>query len=245
MILLIDIGNSNTKFKLSDSDVVFEIQTSTSYTSANIEAIMPKAFLTSIEGAVISSVVPKASIAVVQYVRSQYNVKPLLINTDNKTNVIYPTLVHNELGTDIMCSVEGALAFDDTYLTIDCGTANTFNLVIDKEFIGCAISPGVYTSHRALMQQAGLIHYVDLNGPIKLIALSTDQCVRSGVIYGFAFMIEGFIQKIKEQYRLPNLKVYLTGGMSTIVYPMLKETVILSPNLVFEGMERIYYLNQE
>ena len=245
MLLLVDIGNSNTKFKLSDEPNIFEIQTSDNYLPVNFEAVIPALFRVHIDGAIISSVVPKASIPVVQFIKNFYNVVPLMVNADYLSNIEFPPIVHNELGADILCSIEGASLISKTFLTVDCGTATTFNYVENGKFVGCAIAPGLVSSHRALTQSTALIHYVDLNGPFQLLGLSTDQCVRSGSLNGFAFLIDGFITTIKNQYKQPDLTVYITGGVSRLIAPLLKNSVVKRPDLVFSGLTHLYLTNKD
>ncbi len=244
MLLLVDIGNSNTKLKLSGESESFTIQTSENYFSSYYEIGVPEEMKREVDGAIISSVVPKANIPIIEFIKKVYGKVPLIVNTDMKTSIVFPKAVHNELGADLLCSMEGASTEGGSYLVVDCGTATTFNLVLDYHFIGLAIAPGMNTSHKALLKDAALLHYVDLNGPFQLLGLDTAQCVRSGSINGAAFIIDGFINAIKEQYKVKNLKVYITGGLSHILKDYVKSAIQYDKELLFKGMEHLFDMNK-
>lgn len=245
MILLVDIGNSNTKLKITGIDTIFSIQTSENYLSAYFELAVPEELKVPVEGAIISSVVPKASISLIEFIKKTYKVTPTIVNAGVRTNVVYPNVVHNEMGSDLICTMEGASLRAESFLVVDCGTATTFNLVVNNSYIGTAISPGMNTAHKALLKDAALIHYVDLNGPYQLLGLDTAQCVRSGTLNGTRFIVDGFISAIKEQYKLTNLKVFMTGGLSKLIEASLKNEVEYVKDLLFIGLEHIYKKNSE
>ena len=80
---------------------------------------------------------------------------------------------------------------------------------------------------------------------IKLLANNTEDCVKSGTILGWSFMIDGFISEIKKEYNLDSLKVYFTGGVSHLIQPHLKNEVTVERNLIFRGLTELYNLNKE
>lgn len=244
MVLLVDIGNTNTKMKLDEKEEILSILTSEKYTPDIYEGVLPESFKVKIDGAVIASVVPKANISVITFIRNQYDVEPVIIKPSSRMNVVLPLVIQNELGADLISSMEGAVLLSPSFISIDCGTATTFSVVVNKNFMGVVIAPGIATSHRALLQSASLIHYVDLNGKFELLNQSTDECVRSGTLYGFAFMVDGFVDAITKKYKI-NPTVYITGGMSSYIIPLLRNKVVFNDELLFSGLKRLYLMNRK
>ena len=149
MILLIDTGNTQTKFKLYSKEEFYMVKTS------EINSLSFKSYINEVvDGAIISSVVKGASDILKRIIKEEYGIDALVVNTNLKSNVFYDKDMVNKLGTDMFSSLEGAMSLSHTFLSIDCGTATTFNLVIDGKYIGTTIAPGVYTAHNALFTNA-------------------------------------------------------------------------------------------
>ena len=246
-LLLIDIGNTNTKIKVTGDSEVYSVQTSDKYTKEILSLLLPEQIKVEVDDVVISSVVPKALLPIKKYIQEEFKKEPIIIDPQTmKSHVNYPENVKSVFGADMFASMNAVASFEKTFLSIDCGTACTFNLVIDNNFIGTSIAPGLSTSHRALMSSASLIKYVSLNDEsIKLLSTNTEDCVRGGTILGWSFMIDGFISEIKKEYKLDNLKVYLTGGVAHLLSPHIKNEITLEKDLLFRGLEELYKLNKE
>ena len=239
MILLIDTGNTQTKFKLYSKEEFYMVKTS------EINSLSFKSYINEVvDGAIISSVVKGASDILKRIIKEEYGIDALVVNTNLKSNVFYDKDMVNKLGTDMFSSLEGAMSLSHTFLSIDCGTATTFNLVIDGKYIGTTIAPGVYTAHNALFTNASLIDEISLDGDFNLLNRDTDTAVRAGTILGFTYLIDGFIDSIKDKYHLDNLDVYITGGASKYIHKHLKNSVTRIKDLIFRGLIRLYDLNK-
>lgn len=246
-LLLVDIGNTNTKIKLSNEDEIFAIQTSDKYTPELLGMLIPEYLKVEVDDIVVSSVVPKALLQLKRFFKEQYNKDPMIVDARTfKGYIEFPEEVKSGFGADMFSTMNAVASKEDTFLTIDCGTACTFNLVVDHKYVGTSIAPGLSTSHRALISNAALIQYVNLKEEhIKLLANNTEDCVKSGTILGWSFMIDGFISEVKKEYNLDNLKVFFTGGVSHLIQPHLKNEVIVERNLIFRGLTELYKLNKE
>lgn len=246
-LLLVDIGNTNTKMKLSNEDEIFAIQTSDKYTPELLGMLLPEYLKVDVDDIVISSVVPKALLQLKRFFKEQYSKEPIVVDAKTfKGYVDFPEEVKAGFGSDMFSTMNAVASKEDTFLSIDCGTACTFNLVVDHKYVGTSIAPGLSTSHRALLSNAALIQFVSLKEEsVKLLATNTEDCVRSGTILGWTFMIDGFIDEVKKEYNLDNLKVYFTGGVSRLIKPHLKNDVELEKDLIFRGLMELYKLNKE
>ena len=246
-LLLIDIGNTNTKIKVTGSDEVHTIQTSDKYTKEILSMLLPEQIKVDVDDVVISSVVPKALLPIKKFIQEEFNMEPIIIDPKTtKSFVNFPDNVKNIFGSDMFSSMNGVAVKEDTFLSIDCGTACTFNLVINHDYVGTSIAPGLSTSHRALLSNAAQIQFVGLKEePVKLLADNTEDCVKSGTILGWSFMIDGFINEIKKEYNLDNLKVFLSGGVSHLLAPHIKNEITVEKDLIFKGLVELYILNKE
>jgi type III pantothenate kinase len=119
---------------------------------------------------------------------------------------------------------------------IDLGTATTFTYIENKILKGVVIATGLTTSKNALISQTSLLPQVELHAPKKVLGTNSVDCIKSGLIYGHASMIDGLVRRIKEEVKKPDLTVIITGGHAKIVYPYLNEEIIKDEILILKGL---------
>ena len=148
-------------------------------------------------------------------------------------------------GADIICA---AVAVKHFYgapaLVADFGTA-TKMLVIDRSgaFIGVSIIPGVKVSLDALARRTAQLPMVDLEAPKNVVGKNTADCMKSGIIFGSASMVDGMIDRICDEVGSP-LPVYATGGLASVIIPYCKHNITYDEYLVLKGLNIIYKKNQ-
>lgn len=139
----------------------------------------------------------------------------------------------------------GLIAANELYgeniLTIDCGTAQTYNLLINNKCLGGFITPGLITRLKSLFENTD-IPYQDIDNFNfnDELGSNTKDAISNGVYFGLLSEIKYFINKYSVQY--PELKAVITGGNSLKLYNSLKESefsLILQPNLVNDGIKVI------
>ena len=168
------------------------------------------------------------------------NISPLIVSKGIKTGVNVNTDNPKEVGADLICAAAGAVYNNyDECLIIDLGTANKYIYVKNKTIHGVIISPGVRISINALVNNTALLPEIDLEAPKKILGKNTINCMQSGVIYGTAYQIDGFIKNIKKEVNNPNLKIISTGGLSQLILPYCEEQIEMNFNLVLEGLLEI------
>ena len=123
------------------------------------------------------------------------------------------------------------------------GTATTISVVDkNKNHIGGMIIPGIKTSLDSLSNNASQLPYISLDDPKTLIGKNTIDCMKSGIIYGNAALIDGLIDKIREE--LGNeFVVIATGGFSRLIIPHSKHKIIYDKDLLLKGLYYIYKKN--
>lgn len=244
MILLVDCGNTNTKFKLDNNDLVLSIKTSPlNKVEDYINMLIPE-FKVDIEGAIISSVVLGTVDEIKNFIIKFYHVSPLVVNPLLKTSYTINDGIENKLGSDMIASMEGSHIYGPSYITIDLGTATTINTVVNNVYQGTVLASGVKTTLNAICEKASLIKGVSLDGDYDLIDTDTSRCLRSGILNGTAYLLDGFINNIKKRYEDINFNIFITGGLSEIIVTKLENKVTRIPGLVFLGLKRLYDLNR-
>lgn len=148
------------------------------------------------------------------------------------------------LGLDRIAGVVGASCENPgmPILVIDAGTAITYDVVTeDGLFIGGNIAPGLQMRLRALHAFTSRLPEVSAEGEIPRLGCDTDTAIRSGVVQGICYEMEGYIQELTGKY--PGLLVFLTGGDAFLFAERLKTPIFVDKNIVIKGLNRILYCN--
>lgn len=254
MILTVDIGNSNINFGVFEDDEVKYVarlatdraKTEYEYATA-IDSLMSISGIdkSSIEGAIISSVVPPLNLAMRDAIRLLYGIDPILVGPGVKTGINIHCDNPASVGADIICAcVATHFIYGSPSLIVDMGTATKMMVMNDKgAFIGVSIIPGVMVSLDALAHKTAQLPMVSLEAPKNVIGKNTSDCMRSGIVFGNASMIDGMIERIFEEVG-SSLPVYATGGLSSIITPHCKHEIKYDQHLVLRGLNIIYHKNR-
>jgi type III pantothenate kinase len=254
MLLAVDIGNTETTIGVFDGEELIQtwrIATQPERTSDEL-ALLITSFLrlgrlprdADISGLAVSSVVPRSTQAMREMAPHYFDVEPVVVEPGIRTGM--PIRVDNpkEVGADRICNAVGAYErHGGPAVVVDIGTATTFDAVsADGEHLGCAISPGLAISANALVARTALLKRVEFTTPERLIGKSTAESIQSGVVTGYACLIEGMIERFRKELG-GDTKSILTGGLSEVMEPNLTGIDVLEPWLVLEGLRIIYERN--
>ena len=148
------------------------------------------------------------------------------------------------MGKDRLVDAAYAAAnFPLPVVTVDLGTATTFNVVDkDRVFRGGVICPGLSTGLRALGERCAQLPQVHLGSPKKAIGTNTESCMLSGSVLGTAVLIDGMVQRIEEELGSPATLV-VTGGLAKYVTPLCRHPLAYDPELLMKGLALLYQLN--
>jgi type III pantothenate kinase len=144
------------------------------------------------------------------------------------------------LGKDRLAAVVGANSLypGSDILVIDAGTAITFDLIdAEGNYWGGNISPGLEMRFKALHQFTGKLPLVCQDDKNQLFGDTTESAIRCGVQNGFVYEVDGTIGKFKEFYN--NLKVIITGGDANFFDGKIKNPFFVNFNLVATGLNCI------
>ena len=128
-------------------------------------------------------------------------------------------------------------------MIIDMGTATKMSVVDEHgAFVGASIIPGVRMGMNALADQTAQLPKIALENPGRVIAKNTVDCMRSGVLYGNAAMIDGMIDRICQEHG-KELYVLATGGMASTVIPLCNHSITVDEHLLLKGLYILYQKN--
>ena len=127
---------------------------------------------------------------------------------------------------------------------MDMGTATTIEVVEpDNLYVGGVIFPGVMVSLDALTSRAAQLPGISLDKPRSVIGKNTVDCMRSGMMFGTAAMLDGVIERIEEELG-HRCTIIATGGMAQFITPLCRRDIILEKDLLLDGLSIIYEKNK-
>ncbi len=254
MLLAIDIGNTNLVIGCIDNDkIVFKARIATDRTRTSdqygveiknmIEAFGVK--ISQITDCIISSVVPPVFNSVRTGVMKVIGKQPLVVGPGLKTGLNIHMDVPSQVGSDRIVIAVAALAeYKAPLILLDMGTATTIEVVEpENQYMGGIIFPGVKISLDALTSRAAQLPGISLDKPKHVIGKNTVDCMRSGMLYGTAAMIDGLIERIEEELGHSSTLI-ATGGMAQFITPLCKRQIILEKDLLLKGLNIIYKKNK-
>ncbi len=254
MLLAIDIGNTNITLGAYDNDVLrFTARLATVHgTTSDQYAVEIKNILelhglnhTRIEDCIVSSVVPSVGGAICNAVSLLCQIVPLELGPGVKTGLNIKIDNPAQLGADLVAGAVGAISeYTLPCVVIDMGTASTIS-VIDSNgaYLGGVISAGVRLTLKALCENTSLLPSIEITAPKSVIGSNTVDCMKSGLIFGTAAMIDGLLDKITDELgEIPT--VVATGGLSKEIIAHCHSEIIYNPNLLLDGLREIYEKNR-
>ena len=95
-----------------------------------------------------------------------------------------------------------------------------------------------------MSQNAAQLPFIDISAPKKTVETNSIDCMRSGIVYGTASMLDGMIERIRQETGYDFVCV-ATGGHAKYIIPHCKEKIIYEENLLLLGLDIIYNLNKK
>ena len=255
MLLAIDIGNTNIKYGVfNDNKLVasFRVSSRLSRTADEYGAVLVNLLSTmgiqkkDIDGVILSSVIPSLNYTICHMCEFFFNQTPMMIGPGIKTGLNIKTDNAKEVGADIIVnSVSAFTKHGGPLVVIDFGTATTFDVISENcELLGVIIAPGIKTSLEGLVSNTAQLPMIELDAPKTVIGKNTKHCMQSGIIFGFAGLVDNILYKIKKELKLTDIKVVVTGGLGEIISKEVKSIETVDRTLTLEGLNIIYNLNK-
>ncbi len=255
MLLAIDIGNSNIVIGgIEENKTRFEariatdrIKTSDQY-GVEIKSMLDlfHVALDEVEGCIISSVVPPVFNAVRTGVVKVTGKNPMVVGPGIKTGLNIHMDDPTSVGSDrIVIAVAALQEYKPPLILVDMGTATTIEVVDQgNTYLGGCIIPGVRVSAEALSNRASQLPGIQLDKPKRVIGKNTVECMRSGIMYGAAAMLDGMLDRMEDELG-KKTTVVATGGMAQFIAPLCKREMKLEKDLLLKGLNIIYRKNKK
>lgn len=255
MLLAIDIGNTNLVIGcFRDDKILFKARIATDRTRTSDQyGVEIKNMLeaygvdrSDIKDCIISSVVPPVFNSVRTGVVKIIGKQPMVVGPGLKTGLNIHVDVPSQVGSDRIVIAVAALAeYKAPLLLMDLGTATTIEAVEpDNVYMGGVIIPGVRVSLDALTSRAAQLPGISLDQPKQVIGKNTVDCMRSGMMYGTAAMIDGLVERMEEELG-HRCTLIATGGLAQFIIPLCKREIILEKDLLLKGLNIIYKKNKK
>ena len=255
MLLAIDIGNTNLVIGcIHDDKILFKARIATdSIRTSDQYGVEIKNMLeaygvkrSDIDDCIISSVVPPVFNSVRTGVIKIIGKQPMVVGPGLKTGLNIHVDVPSQVGSDRIVIAVAALAeYKAPLLLMDLGTATTIEAVEpDNVYLGGVIIPGVRVSLDALTSRAAQLPGISLDQPKQVIGKNTVDCMRSGMMYGTAAMIDGLVDRMEEELG-HRCTLIATGGLAQFITPLCKREIILEKDLLLKGLNIIYKKNKK
>jgi len=261
LILTLDIGNSSVAFGVFEADGKLLCSSKLSAVGTRLSdeyAVMLSGILAMnqincgmIDGVIMSSVVPPLTGVLESAVKRLTGLTPMIVGPGIKTGLNIKIDHHTQLGADIVANTTAAFALTEPpFAVIDMGSATTLTVVNRKsELCGVIIIPGVREALDSLSDGAAELPDIALEKPKQFLAKNTADSMKCGVIYGNAFMLDGFINRIAAETELASadeLNIIATGGLAEFIIPYTSayNRIKYRPTLTLDGLYRLYMKNK-
>ncbi len=254
MLLVIDIGNTNTSLGVYENDKLVETfrlssdvkKTADEY-GISLLAILNHNNLTSkIKGAIVSSVVPQLCETYKYAIKKYLKIEAISLSYKSKMPIKLALNNNKEIGADrIANATAAAIKYKLPAIVIDFGTATTFDIV-DKDacFVGGIIAPGLKIQANSLAQFTSKLPKLKIEAPDKAIGKSTISAMLSGIVLGHKCLIEGMIKNCEKELN-QKATIIATGGYSSVLFDNMDDVLdYIDKDLTLFGLKELYNLNK-
>ncbi len=253
MLLVIDVGNTNTSFGVFEGTTLLHHVRSESARARTADeyAVLVRQMLAlrgvdpdKIDSAILASVVPPLTDTMAELVRRAFSREPLVVGPGIRTGMSILYENPREVGADRIVNAVAAYEWARSgCIVVDFGTATTFDCVTPKgEYLGGVITPGVQISAEALFARAARLSRVEIALPPKVVGRNPVHSMQSGIVYGYAGLVDGLCARLKKELGYP-CRVVATGGLAKLIAPQTEAIEHVDNDLTLTGLRILYERN--
>ncbi len=251
MLLAVDIGNTQTvigAYRRRTLEHRWRISTEVSRTTDEYRILfggLLQGVRKPLSGAALSSVVPTAISAMRPVLAEMVRGPVVVVGPGIRTGMQIRIDNPREVGADRVVNAIGAVErFGAPVLVVDFGTATTVDVIDDAgAYCGGAIAPGVEVAADALADAASALRRVELATPKRATGRNTTEAVQSGLVFGWAGLVDGLVRRICTEQGLGSLPVVATGGLAHLIGPVCETVTRIEDDLTLRGLLVVLELN--
>ncbi|MFA6012038.1 MAG: type III pantothenate kinase [Desulfobacteraceae bacterium] len=252
MLLTIDVGNTNTVLGVFDGKTHihnWRIRSDKNMTEDEFHVFARNLFresgidMANLDHTIIACVVPRMMMILEAFCVKYLNHKPIWVDAKTVSSIM-PILYSNpsEVGADrIVNAIAAFERYKRALIVIDFGTATTFDVITQKgEYLGGAISPGIMIASEALFANASKLPRVEIFSPPETaIGKDTASSMKSGIIFGYAGLVDGMVTRIKREME-DTPYVVATGGLAPLISHVSETIEAVDGAMTLEGLRIIF-----
>ncbi|HWO72896.1 MAG TPA: type III pantothenate kinase [Dehalococcoidia bacterium] len=253
MLLAADIGNTQVKLGVFEGEELaarWRFATDSARLADEYAVLITNLLAMSglersrVSGGVFASVVPALAPVFEELFSRHFGVQALRVGVGVRTGM----RIHyepRELGPDRIAVALGALRLHKPpVIVVHLGTGTVFEAVSrDGEYLGGAIAPGIAVATDALAGRAAMLQSIELRPPKRAIGSNTVAAMQSGIIFGYAEMIEGMVRRFKQEVG-EDAWVVATGGWAPLMNELTRCFDRVDEDLSLHGLRILYELNE-
>lgn len=254
MLLVIDVGNSNTVLGIyQDQELKKDWRVGTDkYRTVDEYAMLINDLFRlagfgfeDLNDVIVSCVVPPMLNTLELLCQQYFDLKPHVVGPGIKTGMPIQYDNPREVGADrIVNAVAAYQKCCCELIVVDFGTATTFDVIsADGSYQGGAIAPGVGISSEALFERASKLPRVEFSRPAQIIAKNTINSMQAGIFFGYVGLVEGIVRRMKKELS-NDVKVIATGGLAAPIAAATDCIDVVEPFLTLEGLRILYERNR-
>ncbi len=244
VLLAVDVGNSETtvgRFVGRDLEGFWRL-TSGRHTADELRYVLEALLKTPAVGwgAIVCSVVPALTVPWREALRAVTGRVPVEVTAArSKLPVQVPDPA--SVGADRIANAYAARRLYGTpAIVVDLGTATTLDCVSKAgAYVGGAIAPGVVTASEELFRRAARLARVDLRRPERALGRTTEECLRVGVLWGNAGLVDTLVRRVRAELG-GRPKVIATGGLASVLAPECETVDVVDETLTLKGMRLLW-----
>ena len=254
MLLVIDVGNSNTVLGIYRDNLLehnWRVATDKYRTVDEYAMLIHNLFqlagiaFDDLSDVIISCVVPPMLNTLEGLCKQYCKLSPYVVGPGIRTGMPIQYDNPKEVGADRI--VNAVAAYEKcrcALIIVDFGTATTFDVVsAEGDYQGGAIAPGVGISSEALFARASKLPRVEFSRPAQIVAKNTVNSMQAGIFFGYVGLVEGIVSRMKQELTTEP-RVVATGGLAAPIAAATECIDLVDPYLTLEGLYLLYCRNR-